>query len=66
METPINRQILTGAAQGRNEMPLALEALEDTVLSGKQVRKGERVRVSKSEAKRVLALAPGVFRTVID
>ena len=69
MNLPYNRQILTGASQhdtaGGSSM-ITLEAVQETTFEGKHLRKGERVRVSKSNAKRVLTISVGVFRTVVD
>lgn len=60
----MNRQITTGF-NASHEQLIELEALKDTKHDGKPIKAGEVVRVSKSEAKRLLTSAKDTFRVSI-
>jgi hypothetical protein len=64
MVTVFNRQINTGFDS--NKQLITLEVLKDTKLNGKDRKTGERVEVSKSEAKRLLTISSAYFRISMD
>lgn len=59
---PMNRAIRTGRDDSQASQMMNLEVITDTNLSGKGLKKGETVTVSKSEAKRLLAIRKNHFR----
>lgn len=63
--TASNRQINTGFNTQKDQL-IVLEATQPAKHEGKEVHAGETIRVSKSEAKRILAQAKGFFRIKMD
>lgn len=62
--TTSNRQIKTGFAP--QQQMITIEAMQDTKHDGKAITAGQTFEVSKSEAKRLLAVGAKVFRIKMD
>lgn len=59
-----NRAITTGF--NSNEQKIELEVLKDVTRDGTKIPAGERVLVSRSEAKRLLTTAKDFYRIHMD
>ena len=59
--TLINDRMVGSGFNERAEAPMTLLVLKETRYYGKLVRVGEEVKVSRSEARRLLSSAKGYF-----
>lgn len=59
---PLNRAIRTDHNEAVASDLITLEVQEDTMLNGTSHKKGDRVQVSKSEARRLLTVRKATFR----
>lgn len=60
-----NRQINTGFNKG-HDAPIILEALQDAKVAGKQYKKGDTLKVTRSTARRFLAVNSKIFHIKMD
>lgn len=61
-EPTMNRAITTGHNENVGSQMIELEVLADTMLNGTSHKAGETVKVSKSEARRLLTVRKSTFR----
>lgn len=61
----LNRQITTGFNKDIQDT-LVLEVVRSGIYSAKEVKTGDTISVSKTEAKRILTIHKGLFKIKID
>lgn len=64
MVTAKNRSIITGHAQG--EQMIVLEFIKDGKFDGKEVKAGETIKCTRSQARRFLAMDKSIVKLLLD